>query len=175
MLTLEPKRRQGIKLRVPKSIVRTLMSVVVLLVLMVGAGVGYVWYMGQHPPHVQADETSVAKPIKPDYKPTKPSPNAKESAAVQSLTSPVAPGDNASVAVRTLPDSACTITVVYDKTASKDSGLGQKTADEYGLVSWTWTVEAAVPLGKWPVTVTCAYNNKTAVVQGDLVVAKPAN
>jgi hypothetical protein len=165
MLTLEPKRRQGIKLRVPKSIVRTLMSVVVLLVLMVGAGVGYVWYMGQHPPHVQADETSVAKP----------SPNAKESAAVQSLTSPVAPGDNASVAVRTLPDSACTITVVYDKTASKDSGLGQKTADEYGLVSWTWTVEAAVPLGKWPVTVTCAYNNKTAVVQGDLVVAKPAN
>jgi hypothetical protein len=172
MLTLEPRRRG--KFRVPKSVVRALISVAVLLVLIIGAGVGYVWYAGRHPMNrPQTEEQPIVNAKKPDFKPIKPAPNAKESASIQSLTSPVAPGDNAMVTIHTLPDSVCTISVVYDKTASTDSGLAQKNADEYGLLSWTWTVEPTVPLGKWPVKISCAYDGKGAFVQGDLVVAKP--
>ncbi len=78
---------------------------------------------------------------------------------------------NASIIIRTNAGSKCVIAVVYDKTASSDSGLGSKTADEYGIASWTWTVESSVPIGKWPVKVTCVYNGRSAVVQGNLQVA----
>jgi flagellar basal body-associated protein FliL len=118
MLTLEPRRRG--KFRVPKSVVRALVSVVVLLVLIAGAGIGYVWYMGQHPAKLPQQQETVAAAKKADLKPIKPAPNAKESASIQSLTSPVAPGDNAMVTIHTLPDSVCVISVVYDKTASTD-------------------------------------------------------
>ncbi len=75
--------------------------------------------------------------------------------------------------VKTNAAAACNIKVVYDKTASTDSGLIAKVADEYGMVSWGWTVEPSVPLGKWPVKVTCANAKHSAVVQSDLVVEKP--
>jgi hypothetical protein len=43
-------------------------------------------------------------------------------------------------------------------------------ADDFGIVSWTWTVEESVPLGEWPVDVTCAFNDQSAMVRGKLVV-----
>jgi hypothetical protein len=51
-----------------------------------------------------------------------------------------------------------------------DPGLVKKTADEYGMVSWTWGVSRSVPVGKWPVTVTCAIGKHSGVVIGDLEV-----
>jgi hypothetical protein len=127
--------------------------------------------MGQH-----AKVKEVVVPVqttKPKTtEPAQPAPNAKEGVAVQSLTSPVAPGDNASIDIHTNRDSKCTITVVYNNIPSKDAGLTPKTADEYGLASWSWTVESTVPVGKWPVTVTCEWNKKIAVVIGDLIVKK---
>lgn len=98
--------------------------------------------------------------------------NAPVGASVQLLTSPVAPGSNASITIKTLPITNCTISVVYDKTASKDSGLAAKISDEFGSITWAWTVEPTVPVGKWPVTVTCARGKKSGVVIGDLVVTK---
>jgi hypothetical protein len=89
------------------------------------------------------------------------------------LTSPEAPGDNVSMSVKTVPTSTCTIRVEYNKIPSTDSGLVAKTADEFGIVSWTWTVGEDVPLGTWPAKVTCVYNGRSAVVQGDLQVAEP--
>jgi hypothetical protein len=149
------------------------LSIVVLAVVFVGGGLGYTWYMGQQPVDTTAAiaEPVVTKPA-PEIKPVKPSANAKESASVQMLTSPVAPGANASISVKTNPASKCTIKVEYNKILSTDSGLTAKTADEFGMVSWTWTVEETAPLGKWPVKVTCTYNKKSAFVQGDLKVAK---
>jgi hypothetical protein len=128
--------------------------------------------MGQH---AKVKETIV--PVKTTTKPTATgpvqlAPNAKEGVAVQSLSSPVAPGENASIYIHTNRDSKCTITVVYNKIPSKDAGLAPKTADEFGLVSWSWTVEASAPVGKWPVTVTCEWNKKIAVVIDDLIVKK---
>jgi hypothetical protein len=159
--------------RILKGARNALLSIVILLVLTAGTGVAYTWYMGQQP----VKETAAAEPVEtppapPVKKPQPAAPGAKVGASVQIITSPVASGANASITVKTNPDSSCTIKVVYDKTASTDSGLGPKKADEYGMVSWTWTVEATAPAGKWPVKVTCVKGDKSAVVQGDLKVEK---
>jgi hypothetical protein len=156
--------------RIGKSIRNTFTSIVVLSVLAVGAGAAYTWYMGKTSP--AALVTPVEAETAPVIKHVQPATNAPIGASVQTVTSPVNPGENASITARTSPGADCTISVVYDKTASKDSGLSAKTADEFGMVSWTWTIEASAPLGKWPVKVTCALGKKSALVQADLVVAK---
>ena len=164
------------KKRIIKTIRNIIISFVVLLILAVGGGVGYIWYMGQQ--DNSASLSSEPEPVKPkteSIKPAKEAANAKASASIQSITSPVNPGLNASVYVKTNVNAACKISVVYNKIASTDSGLKDKTADEYGIVSWTWTVEKTVPVGKWPVTVTCGLDEKRyAVAVGDLVVELPA-
>jgi hypothetical protein len=47
-------------------------------------------------------------------------------------------------------------------------------ADDFGAVSWNWKVDAWAPVGSWPITVTCAHNKKSAVVQTTLEVAGSA-
>lgn len=164
------------KAKLLKSLKRTLIAVGVLLVLTAVAGVGYIWYSGQQAP-VVAEQKPAAQLQTPPPAHTAPviAPDATVSASVQSIDSPVAPGQNVSLQLRTNPAAKCKISVVYDKTPSKDSGLMPKIADEYGMVSWTWTVDASAPLGNWPVKVTCANDKKSADVQADLTVAKPTN
>jgi hypothetical protein len=154
-----------------KIIRNIVISVIALLLLLVGGGVTYTWYIGQKEPIKPDTEIApVKQEVNPIPKPTKPAANAKASAVIQSLSSPINPGSNASVYARTLAGSECTIQVVYNNVASKDSGLKPKIADDYGTVNWTWTVENTVPIGKWPVTVTCVYNKTSAVVRADLEV-----
>lgn len=158
------------KQSIARLVRNVLLSTAVLLVLSVGGGIGYTWYGGQStseaigivPVSVTAAPAPMAAPA--------PAPNTLVSASVQSLTSPVTRGSSAEVTVRTLRGSKCSITVIYDKIASTDSGLGPKAADEYGMVSWTWVVGSSVPLGKWPVSAKCVNGNKSAVVTADLLV-----
>jgi len=150
----------------------TVISIAVLLGLLVGGGVAYTWYMGQQPVAPAAVAIQEEKKSAPAVKPTAPSPTGRVSASVQMLTSPVLPGENASITVRTNALAKCTIKVEYNKVPSTDSGLMQKAADEFGMVTWAWSVPAAAPLGKWPVKVTCANEKNSAMVQGDLVVKK---
>jgi hypothetical protein len=144
--------------------------VVVLLVIFGGAGVAYVLFTGKDTASSsEAPQVNTA----PDIglpKPHKPSPNAPESAGIEAFTTPVKAGENSSISVKTLPLSNCIISVIYKDVPSKDSGLAPKTADDYGSVTWSWTVDKSAPVGKWPVKVTCTYNKKSAVVIGDLVV-----
>ncbi len=162
------------KSRLFRFLRNVIISFVVLLILLIMAGVAYTWYMGQNDKDIPV--TAPIKTTTPTIaKPTMPGPNAKEGASVQTITSPVAPGENSSISVKTNPESVCKIKVEYNKVASTDSGLVAKTADEYGIVSWSWTVGPATPVGKWPVTVTCVWNNKSAVVVGDLVVEAEIN
>jgi len=155
------------KLRAKKFIKKTLVSIFVLLFLFIGTGVAYTWYMGRN-----VDTSLLTEPV--EYKPTpvikrvEQSENVPESVAIQSLTSPVLPGSNASITIRTNQKSLCNISVIYNEIASKDSGLVDKPSDEYGMVSWSWTVESSVPIGKWPVKVTCTRDEKSAVVVGNL-------
>lgn len=160
------------KNRILASVRNVLVVIGILLVLVVGCGVAYVWYIGQQPVNTAAEETPIETVQAPVIKPPQPAANAKVGAAVHMLTSPVAQGANASITVKTTPAAECTIKVVYDKTPSTDSGLIAKVADEYGMVSWSWTVEVSAPTGKWPAKVTCSSGEQSAVVQGDLVVEK---
>ena len=50
------------------------------------------------------------------------------------------------------------------------SGLVKKIADEFGVVTWAWTVPAGTPQGTWPVNVSCKNKKYSAVVSSDLVV-----
>jgi hypothetical protein len=159
------------KARALRAVRNIVISVVILLVLVVGGGIAYTWYGGQNTADSQG---AIAEPVAPApapvIKPTKPAANAKQSAAVQILTSPVAPGDNASITVKTNAGSNCTISVEYNDVPSTDSGLKPKTADDFGIVSWAWTVEVTTPVGEWPVDVTCVFNDQSAMVRGKLVV-----
>jgi hypothetical protein len=158
------------KQRTIKSIRRAIISAVIILILLILAGLIYTWYTGKN-----VESSSINIPVKKvdnyaEVKTVKPAENVPESVAVQSFTDQVLPGTNAAMSIRTKPDSTCKISVIYNEVASVDSGLIDKTADEYGMVSWSWSVESSAPLGKWPVKVTCYYGEQWAVGTGDLKV-----
>jgi len=152
------RRRRGRFLRLMIGIVLTIVIISAIL------GLAYVWYMGKVKP---AQPAAVVQPIA--VKTVTPVPVSDENApvgvAIQTLTSPVPKGGNASISIKTRPQAACSIRVTYSTTPnqdqeSKDGGLIPKTADAYGVAEWTWTVETSRPVGSWPVEVTCAYKTK---------------
>jgi hypothetical protein len=161
-----------------RSGLRTLRNVVisifVLMILFMGGGIAYIKFYG---PSSNAKANQSPIDTTPDLalpKPPKISPNAPESAALESITSPVKAGENTAISVKTNPDSVCTINVTYNNVPAKDSGLTPKPSGVYGNVTWSWTVDKSAPAGKWPVKVTCVYtkNKKSGVVIGDLQITK---
>jgi hypothetical protein len=147
-----------------KSLVKITIWVLVITILLIGAAFVYAWYSSQH----AGGNPSTASTVKPTPKltaPHKPAPDAQIGVATQFVTSPVAPGDNASISIHTNAAARCTITVLYDKTNAVDSGLMPKIADDYGLAQWSWTIPVSAPLGKKSsVDVWCANTKKNAHV-----------
>lgn len=158
------------KRRVLVYVRNIVISVIVLAVLVVGGGLGYTWYMGEGEPGSAIAQPVAATTSRPVIRAPKPAENVPVGVAVQSITSPVAPGSNASITIRSLPEAICTIVLKYANVPSKDSGLVEKTADDFGMVTWAWTVESGTPLGSWPTTVTCVRGEQSGVVQAELVV-----
>lgn len=165
-----PQRRAAAERR-KESLRRTMTVTIVLAFVLMAGGAGYTWYMGEQ-------KTAAITPEEPvpsrriDIKPVKQDPNANVGVSVQMLSSPVQPGQNASISVRTNQLANCTIAVKYGEVLSTDSGLTKKTADDYGTVSWSWTVPATAPEGKAAVKVDCANKSKSGSVTGDLIVKK---
>lgn len=89
---------------------------------------------------------------------------------IVSLTSPVSPGDDATITIQTGARADCLITVRYKSGPSKARGLVPKTADSQGRVSWTWRVGSRTTPGTWPIIVTCSRNERQARLQTTLVV-----
>ncbi len=73
---------------------------------------------------------------------------------IVSITSPVTPGEKATVTIRGTPGTTYRITVVYSSGPSRASGLEDKTSDENGAASWTWRVGASTKAGVYTVEVT---------------------
>jgi hypothetical protein len=67
----------------------------------------------------------------------------------------------------TQPQIPCTIKV-DDGSNTVPAGLGPKTSNASGYVTWTWTVVSR--RGTWPVTVTCTRGSERASATEDLVV-----
>lgn len=147
---------------------RTATTALVLLLLAVVGGIVYTWYGGQ-----QKTATIKQAPTptrRTTFKPPKIPSNARIGVAIQTSMLQVKPGENASVTIRTNPEAICTVSVKYNKVPATDSGLIQKTADEFGVADWSWTVPAGTPKGKWPVDVTCKNKAYSAVVSGEVIV-----
>lgn len=86
------------------------------------------------------------------------------------MSTPVKPGENASITVRTNPEALCTITVEQENAKITDSGLNKKVADEFGMVSWAWSFKATDPAGAWRIDVACKNKKHSAVVKSEVVV-----
>ncbi|MDQ5931979.1 MAG: hypothetical protein QG649_64 [Patescibacteria group bacterium] len=139
----------------------------VLAVIVVTGGLVYTWYIGRQQP-AQAAEPLASRSTRPLMKPTKVASDAPIGAAVQTSTQEVKLGENASVTVRTNPEAECSIVVKYKDIPAVDSGLIPKIADEFGVVSWAWTVRPDVPSGKWPAEVTCKNKKHSAFVRAEI-------
>ena len=141
-----------------------------LLLLLLTLALGYVWYSGNHTKVDTTENKSLisSQPAKP---PTV-ADNTPVGISVSVFSSPVVAGSNASIDIRTKQKAACTISVTYGTQKSPDSGLVPKTADEYGVVAWSWKVEAFRPAGTYPVEIVCARDGKSGYYRADLVVTK---
>ena len=80
---------------------------------------------------------------------------------IASVTSPVKRGASATLTAKTAPGVNCTIIVYYKSGPSKASGLGPKTADAEGNVSWTWKVGTTTSPGTWGIFVTATLGDQT--------------
>ena len=69
------------------------------------------------------------------------------------LTSPVSRGNNATISIKGLPNTAYDIDVMYSSGESKASGLEDKTSDSEGNVSWTFKVSSNVKSGTYEVKI----------------------
>jgi hypothetical protein len=117
--------------------------VVILLLLALIAVLIYLWYSGQHSSVVISDPKPKVTNVIKDPGPI--AQNQKVGVYITELTSPIVGGSTASVSIRTLPKSACSIEVVYNGLKSIDTSLIPKDADEYGVVRWIWKVEQGGP------------------------------
>ncbi len=158
-------------MRIPKRVKNISISITVMVLIFVIAGVAYVYFSGGQTAQDKAAQ-HIKTPSTPDIlKPVKPSANAPEGVAIESFLTPVKAGDNTSISTRSNAGSTCTIDVTYNNDVkSHDSGLVSRKTDIYGFVTWTWTVEKTVPAGTYPVKVTCVYNGRSGVVIGNLEV-----
>lgn len=168
-----PVYRGQTQTEIPKSARRAVVSGIVLFAAALVLGGGYTFYMDRSTmPSSSAIAPTNATSTYQEIKPVKPAANAQEGAAVEASTSLVKIGDPASISVRTNAGSSCKIAVLYDKIASTESGLGPQTADDFGTVTWDWTIGPATPIGMWPVNITCVYHGRTGFVQTNLDVTK---
>ena len=117
----------------------------------------------QAPPIIQpTEEQPIVQPTAPPptAQPTE-VPPVKPTIDIVSLTSPIAPGGQASLTIKTTPGAACTITVYYKSGPSQAQGLGPQTANSEGNVTWSWKVGTRTTPGTWHVVVTADINGQT--------------
>lgn len=166
----EPELPRG--KRAVRALRNAALGTVGVLAILVGAGAAYTYFMGGSGSMQSATPVAVTAPDPTAgmVKPRKPSPKVPESASVQFISSPVKRGGAASLSVQTLPASSCTVIVDHEHIAVPMAGLKKKTADDFGTVSWDWTIPKSMPSGTSTATVMCSYKERSAMVQGDIVV-----
>jgi hypothetical protein len=77
----------------------------------------------------------------------------------------VAPRGTARLAIETVAEAVCTITVEYDSGPSQAQGLTEKTTDGDGKVDWSWLVGSNTAAGRYPITVYCAKGDRDAYLE----------
>jgi competence protein ComEC len=90
-----------------------------------------------------------------------PTTTSELSIIVVSLTSPIAPGQRATLIIQTTPGADCTIAVYYKSGRSQAQGLGPQTATADGGVTWSWKVGTSTTPGTWRIVVTATFSGQT--------------
>lgn len=158
--------------------IRSIAIAALVLGLVIGAGaVVLIWVM--KPQAVKPPTTSASTQEKaPDLTSQKFAADIPIGSSVQSITTPISPGSNASVTIRTTERAVCTIKVVrldpYNKELARvaDSGLADKTADEFGMITWTWTMPADAAIATWKADMFCQRDSKSTRSVGEIVVER---
>jgi hypothetical protein len=170
---LEKKSKRK-KIRIPRALRTTVVSMLVLLILFGGGGFLYTYYVDKlNSNSANAAGTVADQQPAEAIKPTKPSPNTPEAASIEVLESPISRGQTDMLSVKTQATSICSIIVTYyGGLVAHDPGLTNKTADDFGTVNWNWNIPPNAPLGKGMVKVNCDFSKKSAMVEGDLQITK---
>jgi len=159
---VKPNRRKTVK--------NGLISIIVLLALTFVGSSAYVYYIDLHnKPAVATATVDTSKQLHPIVA-VKQDPNAPVGVAIEVISSPIPRGGEALASVKSYPNATCVIKVMYNNVASTETGLESKVADDFGVVSWSWNVSGAVPIGSWPVDITCAHHSKSGYVQGSILI-----
>lgn len=161
--------------RVVRRIRRALLIIMLITLLIVILALIYVWLFPPKPDPALAPIPKGPQ-VPSDFSPTKFGEDVPIGSAIQSITTPISPGDNASIILRTTERSICSIAVVHiDDYGRKlrqleDSGLVDKKADDYGVVSWTWTMPLDAALAEWKANMYCKRDSMSTESIGRIVV-----
>jgi len=118
-------------------------------------------------PRAPPSSGSAPAAVSPPSAPVQPVPTvaptstAGLSLEIPSVTSPVRPGATATLRAVTAPGANCSIVVYYKSGPSTAAGLGPKTADASGNVSWSWTVGTRTTPGTWRIVVKTSQGGST--------------
>jgi outer membrane murein-binding lipoprotein Lpp len=93
---------------------------------------------------------------------------------IKSLTSPVLQGGKVTLVAKADPGARVAISLKLPTGQAQPGGLGEKTADKNGQVTWAWTVAKTLPAGSYPILIASSYEGKTASQSTNLVVTAPA-
>jgi hypothetical protein len=154
-----------LKITIPKVIRNTTKAILILIFVCLILGVAYVYLVDKTKPlppkTVSSSDDQAISPLPPA---TPPSATSAEGVALQAMTTPVQLGAVFYLSAETNAGSLCTAYIDYPGTDGTDPNLSNQEANEYGNVTWTWTVPAKAPPGTWPLTVTCYYHGRSGVV-----------
>lgn len=170
--------KDSTRARVLRSARTVFLIVVVLALLIGGMYAAFLWF---NKPQVITMETPVATN---DQNPSflerrKPPKDVAIGSSIQALSTPVSPGSNASLTLRTTESALCVVKVTMQDSAMRevarvtDSGLSDKKADDFGVVTWTWTMPADAKFGKWQADITCTRDSKSTRSIGEIEVTAP--
>ena len=149
-----------------------LLAFIILAIVAFGIGAAYVWYIGRNDDN-RFDSMQLGEEVKaPTIQAAKVDENARVGVALQTISSPITPGSQASISARTNREAVCTLSVKYNDVEVKNVAFIEKTANEFGGVDWDWQVDSNAPIGKWPVTISCKKNKQWGVYTADLEIVK---
>lgn len=103
-----------------------------------------------------------ATPVPPQQQPA---PVAPGSGVTITNVTGAEPGGVASVTAQTTPGASCTIRYTTPaQTSSEAEGLGTKTANAAGVVSWSWRISPGTRPGQGSVTVVCGSGRASSAI-----------
>jgi hypothetical protein len=149
---------------------KIMISASVLFTCFVIAGLLYVYLTDRNTKQHITKLSSNIVTKSPLPTPLAPGPNSPEGVSIEVLASPASIGSDVYLSVLTNAGSTCSVAMSYNGGQTGTAVASDQIANDYGDITWNWTVGSNVPVGTWPVKVVCAYRGRTGVAINNLQV-----